>query len=231
MSSSVFASAALAAALAISSIGSASAEVIVVTQQKALAGNLAPDDAPGFPVTLSRPGSYRLAGNLSIPPNKTGILVAAQHVSLDLNGFQIEGGGKAEFGVRGKAPGATIRNGTVSGFKQDGINGEGEFWMIKDVRVLDNGGSGIACADICLIERSMVASNGGAGIDIGSGIVLASTIAENATLGIEGTGDGVGLADNMFAFNAGAERDQFGGSAAAMEPNLCVSDEGIEADC
>ncbi|NWG73776.1 MAG: hypothetical protein HXY24_04090 [Rubrivivax sp.] len=37
---------------------------ILITQAKALAGNVTPGDAPGFPVTISQPGKYKLAGHL-----------------------------------------------------------------------------------------------------------------------------------------------------------------------
>ena len=34
--------------------------VVLIDQNHALAGNITPGDGPGFPVTLSQPGSYRL---------------------------------------------------------------------------------------------------------------------------------------------------------------------------
>src|SRR6185436_8638324 len=37
---------------------------ILIDQNRALAGNVTPGDAPGFPVTISQPGSYKLSGNL-----------------------------------------------------------------------------------------------------------------------------------------------------------------------
>src|SRR5882724_9211008 len=64
---------------------------IQITQAKALAGNVTPGDAAGFPVTITVPGSYVLAGNLEVPVSKTGIVVNATEVSIDLNGFRING--------------------------------------------------------------------------------------------------------------------------------------------
>ena len=40
--------------------------IVLIDQNRALAGNVTPGDAPGFPVTLSQPGSYRLSGNLRV---------------------------------------------------------------------------------------------------------------------------------------------------------------------
>src|SRR6266540_3776373 len=66
--------------------------VVLIDQNRALAGGVTPGDTPGFPVTLSVPGSYRLTGNLTVPDaNTTAIQIAADNVTLDLNGFSILG--------------------------------------------------------------------------------------------------------------------------------------------
>ena len=50
--------------------------VILIDQNKALAGNVTPGDAPGFPVTITLPGSYRLSSNLIVPnADTTAILI------------------------------------------------------------------------------------------------------------------------------------------------------------
>lgn len=59
----------------------------------ALAGGVTPGDAPGFPVTLSVPGSYRLTSNLTttlLAPS-TLVDITATNVALDLNGFTVGG--------------------------------------------------------------------------------------------------------------------------------------------
>src|SRR5438552_9500675 len=66
--------------------------VVTIDQNRALAGGVTPGDTPGFPVTLSLPGSYRLTGNLTVPnANTTAIQIAANYVTVDLNGFTIIG--------------------------------------------------------------------------------------------------------------------------------------------
>src|SRR6266436_5972961 len=66
--------------------------VVLIDQNHALAGNITPGDAPGFPVTISQPGSYRLTGNLVVPDvNTTAIQITADFVTVDLNGFSIIG--------------------------------------------------------------------------------------------------------------------------------------------
>src|SRR5688572_26812572 len=65
--------------------------VVLINQNRAVNGGVTPGDAPGFPITISRPGSYRLASNL----NASGLVIeiVADGVSLDLNGFSIIGPG------------------------------------------------------------------------------------------------------------------------------------------
>src|SRR5947207_5818225 len=66
--------------------------VILIDQNRALAGGVTPGDAPGFPVTISVAGSYRLSGNLTVPDaNTTAISITAKNVTIDLNGFSIIG--------------------------------------------------------------------------------------------------------------------------------------------
>jgi hypothetical protein len=60
---------------------------ILINQGKVLAGNV----TPGFPVTLSRHGAYRLTGSLKAPANKDGIAIVAESVTLDVNGLQPTG--------------------------------------------------------------------------------------------------------------------------------------------
>src|SRR2546421_5801594 len=66
--------------------------VVLINQNAALAGNVTPGDAPGFPVTISVSGSYRLSGNLVVPDaNTTAVEITAADVTIDLNGFSVIG--------------------------------------------------------------------------------------------------------------------------------------------
>ena len=156
--------------------------VILIDQNHALIGNLTPGDAPGFPVTISQPGSYRLSGDLIVPDaNTTGIQITADHVTLDLNGFAIIGpivctsrpancppptqgiGIQADRGPTQDGPRAIrIFNGTVRGMGSTGIF------------ITGLGG---------LIERVTADSNAGGGLLI-AGSVIESTATRNGTFGI-----------------------------------------------
>src|SRR3954463_6871090 len=66
--------------------------VVLIDQDRAMAGDITNGDAPGFPVTISQPGSYRLSGNLTLSaPDVTPIQTTADGVTLDLAGFSIIG--------------------------------------------------------------------------------------------------------------------------------------------
>jgi len=63
----------------------------VIDQAKAVAGGITPGDAPGFPITLSLPGSYKLTSSLQAPAGVSAIVITASGVTLDLNSFDIRG--------------------------------------------------------------------------------------------------------------------------------------------
>src|SRR5262245_54867628 len=71
---------------------------ILLTQAKALAGNVTPGDAAGYPITISAAGSYKLAGNLDVPAGANGIVVTAAGVDIDLAGFRLFGGANGIYG-------------------------------------------------------------------------------------------------------------------------------------
>ena len=73
--------------------GAGSADgVITITQAKAVNGGVTPGDAPGFPVSITQPGSHRLAGNLTLTdPNVGAIDIVSAGVTLDLGCFTVQG--------------------------------------------------------------------------------------------------------------------------------------------
>ena len=59
--------------------------VVLINQSSVLA-------AGGFPYVISTPGTYRLAGNLTVPSaNTTAIMITTSNVTIDMNGFSIFG--------------------------------------------------------------------------------------------------------------------------------------------
>jgi hypothetical protein len=213
---------------------------ILITQAKANAGNVTPGDAAGFPVTLSLPGSYLLAGNLQAPAGKAGIRIASNDVDIDMNDFRLRGAGVATTGIFGvDFDNATIRNGTITGFNAHGIYSGGKNWIVENMRVVGNGANGInvgilssvrgstvtqngnigiVCA-VCLVEDSISSANGAKGIETFFGSVLGSVIINNAGLGINGV---FGYGNNTLANNnGGGPNAQVDGALLPMHPNAC----------
>jgi hypothetical protein len=168
-------SAAALAALAFAALPALAVDgVVLIDQNKALAGNVTPGDAAGFPVTLSRPGSYRLSGNLTAPAGVHGFVIASPGVTLDLNGFTLSSDGPAgtvfPYGVTdGSAAGtlinqprAQIRNGHIAGFTA-AVNMSGsEGVVVEGLRVEFPFTSGltILVGPYSLVQRNVVLGRG-----------------------------------------------------------------------
>ncbi|MEM9177770.1 MAG: hypothetical protein AAGC67_21375 [Myxococcota bacterium] len=174
---------------------------IEINQVDAAIGGVTPGDAPGFPVTLDRPGSYVLTGNLATSDvNESALRVLADGVTIDLAGFQIEGpalcsGSGETFGCSsgsGSGIDATgrqrtaIHGGTIRGFADYGVR-LGDASRVFDLRLRRNGRGGVIGSDRCIARSVHALENDGAGIDLGhSAVVVDSLTHRNAEAGIEG---------------------------------------------
>lgn len=166
----------------------ASDGVIEINQAKALGGNVTPGDAPGFPVTLSQPGSYLLTGSLTVPANLGGIAVGQIQagVQIDLGGFEIAGpgtcsggsgpaltctgAGASGFGIDAPVP-VRVRNGRVRGFAQGGVRLQSSRNQIENLRVEDNAGDGIFAGKGSVVVQSVAARNFGHGLSVDGAVV------------------------------------------------------------
>ena len=109
---------------------------ILINQAKAIQGGITPGDVPGFPITLTRPGTYKFASNITPPPSTifdtrrtaTASLIEVKEpdVTIDLNGFRLHGQGRVEYGISVPTHvSLTVRNGTIAGFQDTGIDFRG----------------------------------------------------------------------------------------------------------
>jgi hypothetical protein len=157
--------------------------VLEINQSCAELTGCVPGDTPGFPVTISAPGSYRLTGNLTLPDqNATGILVKDDNVSIDLGGFGIMGpvfcqssaGGVfcspvgTGIGVLSELSlfppsGTAVRNGFVRGMGSVGIRVR-ENSRVDGVLIEHCAGGGIEASDGSLVLRSQLQLNGTVGL-------------------------------------------------------------------
>jgi hypothetical protein len=143
--------------------------VVDINQARALAGGVSPGDTAGFPVTISQAGSYRLTGNLTVPDaNTTAISVAADNVTIDLNGFSILGptGAGTGRGVSGVGfSHTTVLHGTVQGVGEDGIR-LGSDAHVEGVRAANNGGNGILTGSASLVRGNTAENNASFGLSL-----------------------------------------------------------------
>ncbi len=200
---------AFSAALSLAALFNAQASepVITIDQSGALAGNISPGDAPGFPIALTRSGHYRLASDLVVPAHIGGIVISARGVTLDLGGHTVGGPVtcrhdealrsvvcdaasrfSAVVGISSVgAAGAVIRNGIVQGFAGLGVH-YGEGTVLDNLQVRSNAGVGIAGAAYAtagMVRAVLVKHNGGPGIVCEQMRIERSTFAANGGTGVD----------------------------------------------
>ena len=249
--SSRFFAAALLAAFAASFASPVSAAVIVITQAKAAAGNVTPGDPPGFPVILSQPGSYRFNSNLTVPAGRNGLHVTSHYVNIDMNGFRLWGWNAAgdtrvaNNGVYSSFGTGSIRNGTITGFRFDGVSlvGGSSGWTVENMNIQANGDDGIdsegfysrylnntvtlngdigiTCGYFCHAEGNSSSDNGWIGIYMYSGTALGNTVFSNVSHGLyEALPSDMGFGNNTIVDNNGGAAQVSGG--IALHPNACA---------
>ncbi len=198
--------------LALAGAARADNGVIEINQARALAGAVMPGDAPGFPVTLSAAGSYRLTSNLDVtgqafPANVTAIAVSRDvgPVALDLGGFSIVGATVCSgvpvsscaplgSGVGVDALNAfevSVRNGYVVGMGNGGIR-LGVGGAVEEVVVRSSGGNSGVVTNLDGIMLGVggraigvtADSNRNHGITLASGLVMQSVFRGNGAAGV-----------------------------------------------
>lgn len=214
--------------------------VVLIDQNKALAGNVTPGDTPGFPVTITQPGSYRLSGNLTVPDaDTTAILIAFDvvGVTIDLNGFAIlgptvcsgfpfacnpSGIGNGVFSSNGRA--ASVRNGTVIGMGGTGVSLGGGGSSVENVTAISNGGHGIYIV-LGTASHNRVSKNRFNGILASNALVTHSVASQNG-------GAGIGGNDSLFTQNTLVANQGVGISASnsAFAKNQFSSNNGGAAN-
>lgn len=218
--------------------------VVLINQNSALAGNVTPDDAPGFPVTLSQSGSYRLSGNLTVPDvNTTAIQITADFVTVDLNGFSIigpnictpnpticsaQGSGTGVLVANGpgnRPQGARVLNGTVRGMGLNGIFLAGRLNAVERVNAHGNGDLGISLATGSVIDSSASVNKS---IGIRAEIISGSTAVQNGGSGIFVFNLATG---NLAVLNGENGMSIFGNATVTGNTSLSNKGSGILAAC
>jgi parallel beta-helix repeat protein len=203
-------------------------------------------DAAGLPVTITAAGSYRLTGNLTVPDENTdGIVVSANDISIDLNGFAIIGPGacsgtpltctpaagtgsgveRASSSVRG----TSVKNGSVSGMGYMGVL-LGNQTEVKNLRVRWNRLDGIYAGTSSTVSGNTARENGADGIQGGSGSTVSGNAARgNGDDGIEG-GSGSTVSGNTARENGDIGIYASNGSTVSSNTASENGDDGIYAE-
>jgi hypothetical protein len=222
----------------------AAADEVLISQETAVAGGITPGDDPGFPVTLSAPGRYRVVGNLDVPAGADGIRIEADNVTLDFGGFTMQGADQAATGIISNHDSIEIRDGVVTGFQLFAIDSHsvGRFWTVSGMRIIKNGlgvsagtyarvvdnnisfndNYGLSC-QFCLVEGNVVALNHDDGIDVKGGTVLGNMIASNRGYGISAFMLGYvlsGYGNNTLVNNNGSGRLGADGGFVVQSPQV-----------
>lgn len=165
----------------------------------------------GFPYQINNSGSYKLSGNLVVPPNTDGIDIKVDNVSIDLNGFSISCPSGActtgGTGILSFNSSITVRNGAITGFT--GITPEfiveqcvlllGNNELVDHLQV-SNCETGIVISN-GTVSGSVVSNNPGDGVLIeGDGLATGNTVTGNAFTGIEVFGNG-SVTNNVIGHN------------------------------
>ncbi len=194
--------------------------VIEINQTRALAGGVTASDTPGFPVTISTPGSFVLTSDLTVSSTSAnGIEVLVSDVSIDLGGFTIAGPvtctglgsaltctpAASNRGITGSgAERIRVEHGNVRGFGSYGIY-IGANSSIRSVVAASNGSSGIRTSQNSELLDCQTVQNHSTGITTaGTTIVSRSVSKSNFSHGMYGSGYGVSFTDNIAEGNGGS---------------------------
>ena len=171
----------------------------------------------GFPIKLTKSGSYIFQGDILPTAGVNGIEVSAPYVTIDLNGFLLHGGNAANAGITTTGNALTVKNGTIGHFKNEGVFAPTSYVVIENMRVVENGLTGVHVGRSASITGSTIAGNGQDGILVASGIILGNIIESNLELGIEGA---AGYGNNTLYNNNGGGTQVTG--PIRLQPNACV---------
>ena len=168
--------------------GGSAVGVVTIDQDKAANGGVTIGDNPGFPVTISEPGSYRLESNLVVPDtNTTAIEITADGVTIDFNGFAIAGPNVCSsaavcnfnngtgHGITSTAKNVAVFGGTISGLGGLGVR-VGRNGHIERMRFNNNGSTAIAVGQDSLVSDCTADLNGGYGVWADNGTLLVRNV-------------------------------------------------------
>ncbi|NOT01351.1 MAG: right-handed parallel beta-helix repeat-containing protein [Phycisphaerales bacterium] len=187
-----------------------------------------PGDA-GATFKIIASGSYYLTGNLLGEVGKVGIEITASSVTLDLMGFELKGVAGATDGIRGNPVDQhtlDIRNGTFREWPGAGVDvGIARTSIVRDIRAIACGGSGIKIAGASIVERCVSAGTVATGIEAGQHCRVLDCVANNNARGF-GVG-GRSVVQGCVAQSNTGNGIETGGNATVMNCTAITNGAGI----
>lgn len=169
-----------------------------------------PGDPPdATTVTIANPGKYVMTSSLSVNQNTTAIVITANDVTLDMNGFAITGPNNCDappctfpgIGIGIDALGSvrvSVSGGVIRGMGNIGIR-IGHAARVERMRIESNGGNGVSAGEDALVAESVLRRNT-RGVSLSAGGLLRhSQISLNRTAGASVGGGG--YLGNVFSGN------------------------------
>jgi hypothetical protein len=157
------------------------------------------DSSSQFIITTS--GSYYLTANVSGTSSKNGIAIAADNVTLDLNGFSLLGAGGSLAGavVSGTRQNIVIYNGTARGWGGNGIDaGNASNAQLTQLQVSGNGAAGLVAGSSSIVRGCIASGNTGDGIRVTG---MATRVEDNNCASNGGAGIRVDAPGNLVIKN------------------------------
>ena len=185
-----------------------------------------------LPYKITMQGSYYLTTNLTATGSGAGITIAADNVTLDLDGFALIGGGSgtvAGINVPAAQKNILIRNGTVRGWTNGGINAlNASNSVIQGIRLSNNSASstffnvaGLSIGNGSTVKDCFVANNPNShGISVGN----ASTV-NGCVVRSNSEGAGIRAMDRCYVVGNVSDSNGTGitmGSGNRIESNSCT---------
>lgn len=157
------------------------------TSAKSVATAINAQNTPGNATAtfvISQPGSYYLAANLAGESGKSGIVVGASDVTIDLAGFTLTGADDGIYGITGATlseQNIHITNGTFRNWADTAVYfpSSGRC-VVSDLTLIDNKDSGISLGIFSRVENCLV-QGGTVGFFLDSGTSIRKTTIFNTT--------------------------------------------------
>lgn len=172
-------------------------------------GSLTPPGAPGqtmktleqveartpissVPYTIQNPGSYYVAADLNGIASQHGITINSDDVTLDLNGFTLQGvpGSLDGITVVNTFPdhvNITIENGVLRDWGGEGLDAAwGSNGVVRAVKAVENASHGIRISDTWIVKDCHAIANGSIGIYANDNCLISDCVATgNSSNGVK----------------------------------------------